>query len=91
MRGSGRRQTRATVIAWRFRGMWTITFSPRAPGSRWPTPWRPACGRAGTKGHILNLGHGLLKDTPVDNVCRLIETARTVFPRAESSATSQES
>ncbi len=29
------------------------------------------------KGHILNLNHGLLKDTPFDNVCRLIDTCRT--------------
>ena len=30
----------------------------------------------GQQGHILNLGHGVLKDTPIDNVRRLIETAK---------------
>jgi uroporphyrinogen decarboxylase len=38
-----------------------------------------ACVRAGRhKGHILNLGHGVLKDTPFENVCRFIETAKKV-------------
>jgi uroporphyrinogen decarboxylase len=32
----------------------------------------------GAAGHILNLNHGLLRDTPVEHVQRLIETARTV-------------
>lgn len=32
----------------------------------------------GRCGHILNLNHGLLKDTPVDNVVRFIESARSV-------------
>ena len=37
------------------------------------------CVRAGGRtGHILNLNHGLLRDTPVENVHRLIETARSV-------------
>lgn len=37
------------------------------------------CIRAGGHtGHILNLNHGLLKDTPFDNVCRLIDVARSM-------------
>ncbi len=37
------------------------------------------CIRAGDhQGHILNLGRGVLKDTPVDNVRRFIETARSI-------------
>ena len=34
-------------------------------------------GGAGT-GHILNLNHGVLKGTPVEHVCRFIETARSL-------------
>ena len=38
-----------------------------------------ACIRAGGhRGHILNLNHGLLKETPFDNVCRLIDTCKAV-------------
>ncbi|MCH8342374.1 MAG: uroporphyrinogen decarboxylase [Planctomycetes bacterium] len=28
-------------------------------------------------GHILNLNHGVVRDTPVENVCRFIETAKS--------------
>ena len=45
------------------------------------------CIRAGDhEGHILNLGHGVLKDTPVDNVRRFVETARST--RLEASVAS---
>lgn len=30
----------------------------------------------GHQGHILNLGHGILKDTPFDHVCRMIDMAQ---------------
>ncbi|MCH7790989.1 MAG: uroporphyrinogen decarboxylase [Planctomycetes bacterium] len=37
-----------------------------------------ACIEAGDRtGHIVNLNHGILKDTPFDNVVRLIDTVRT--------------
>lgn len=36
-----------------------------------------SCIRAGgSEGHILNLNHGLFRDTPVENVCRLIDTCK---------------
>lgn len=38
----------------------------------------------GHEGHILNLGHGVLKDTPFDHVCRFIETAKRVRVPSES-------
>ncbi len=37
---------------------------------------RICIGNGGQQGHILNLGHGVLKDTPIDNVRRFIETAK---------------
>jgi uroporphyrinogen decarboxylase len=38
-----------------------------------------ACVRAGGHtGHILNLSHGVLKDTPFENGCRVIETCQRV-------------
>jgi len=43
----------------------------------------------GHQGHILNLGNGLSKDTPFDNVCRMIETAKATVakPDPEKAAT----
>ena len=40
---------------------------------------------AGRPGHIFNLGHGILQQTPVDNVLRLIEAVRELGSRAASS------
>ncbi len=34
--------------------------------------------KAGTEGHILNLGHGVNKDTPVESVEAFVETAKNV-------------
>ena len=43
------------------------------------------CVRAGGHtGHILNLNHGLLKETPVENVVRLIETCKRTSVRPNS-------
>ncbi len=45
------------------------------------------CLRAGAhQGHILNLSHGLLKETPFENACRFVETCRstTEFTMANS-------
>ena len=37
-----------------------------------------ACIRSGgCRGHIFNLDHGLLRRTPFENVCRLVETVRS--------------
>lgn len=32
--------------------------------------------KAGDSGHVLNLGHGVMKETPVENVERFVETAK---------------
>ncbi len=40
----------------------------------------------GRRGHILNLSHGLLKNTPVENVVRFIETAKSMRMGAEPQA-----
>lgn len=37
----------------------------------------------GHQGHILNLNHGLLRDTPFENGCRVIETCRSTPARTE--------
>lgn len=42
---------------------------------------RSCIAAGGQQGHILNLSHGLLKDTPVDNVVRLIDTCRNTSLR----------
>lgn len=47
-----------------------------------------SCIEAGDhRGHILNLNHGLLQETPFDNVCRLVETARTTIVDVDSEST----
>ncbi len=35
--------------------------------------------KAGNRGHVLNLGHGVHKDTPVENVERFVATAKDVL------------
>ncbi|UCE58684.1 MAG: uroporphyrinogen decarboxylase [Phycisphaerales bacterium] len=44
----------------------------------------------GHEGHILNLGHGLLANTPEENVRKLIEVSRTVLPDARSTTSAAE-
>jgi uroporphyrinogen decarboxylase len=34
--------------------------------------------KAGDSGHILNLGHGVMRETPVENVAEFFETAKSV-------------
>lgn len=47
-----------------------------------------ACVRAGKhQGHILNLNHGILAETPFENGCRLIETCRATIIHGEENAT----
>lgn len=41
----------------------------------------------GHEGHILNLSHGLLKQTPLDNIKRLIETTRRTVITTTSTST----
>lgn len=41
------------------------------------TKTREVIEAAGNQGHILNLGHGIHKDTPVENVHTFVETARS--------------
>ena len=49
------------------------------------------CLRAGNhQGHILNLGHGVLKGTPVENVCRFIKAGQKVLQNTEPTATVSE-
>lgn len=38
----------------------------------------------GQQGHILNLNHGLLQETPFENVCRIVEAAKAVVRAGES-------
>ena len=47
-----------------------------------------ACVHAGGhQGHILNLGHGVLKGTPLDNVRRLIDVCKGTVVGCESAET----
>jgi uroporphyrinogen decarboxylase len=39
--------------------------------------------KAGNKGHILNLGHGVLPSTPEENVAFFFETAKQLGSKAE--------
>ncbi len=52
-------------------------------------PWRElkahidaVLARAGTRGHIFNLGHGILPETPVDNVRRLVDYVHSATARS---------
>lgn len=49
----------------------------RGSGDLVRTKTREVIEAAGDRGHILNLGHGVHKDTPIENVRAFVETTRT--------------
>ena len=49
------------------------------------TKTREVIEAAGNQGHILNLGHGVHKDTPIENVQAFIETARNSAKKSRHS------
>ena len=59
--------------AWACRGTWTPWCSMATRISFAGAPKRVLDQAAGRPGHIFNLGHGLLPDTPYENVVALVK------------------
>ncbi len=75
------RPGRASATTAPSRATWTRALSwRRAP---WPPPTRSGSSTppGGRPGHIFNLGHGILPETPVDNVRAVVEYVREASAR----------
>jgi len=63
-----------------------VLFGPR---EEIQTVTREALATLGGTGHILNLGHGILPATPVENAQLFVETGKQPFAQAAQPAASK--
>ena len=64
------------MTAWRCRGTWTPCLLLGST-ERMLARTAEIMEEAGPTGHIMNLGHGILPPTPVENASAFIEFAKT--------------